>query len=395
MNMLDWAIAYHRFGLCVLPAVCKSKKAAVPYKEFEEKRPTMKQVREWFKQDYSIAALMGEPSDGIVARDFDSMLSYDRWATEYADLAKTLPTSIGDRGRTVWARADLSNIRSLSKTGATIITLTDGELRGGGLTILPPSLHPVGEPYRWHVPIDFDRPIPTVDVVDAGFLCDGVNTEHTENTEDTESTDGKCTLSNPKPSVFSGHSVFSVFEERLRTAVVRTIPPGHGKRQRKLFMLARELKAIPEIAALPVDQLEPVVREWHRIAVKYIRTQPFIESWLDFKQAWANVRYAAGTSAVDVAFQQAVSTAAPARVASWDSEPLVNLVKLCRSLQQSRGAGQSFFLDSRTAGRLLGVVHSQAWQWLRALVAEGILELVAAGSQRERKANEYRYKLGD
>jgi hypothetical protein len=162
-----------------------------------------------------------------------------------------------------------------------------------------------------------------------------------------------------------------------------------------LFELARQLKAIPEIAALSVEQLEPVVREWHRIALKYIRTQSFVETWLDFKRAWANVKFPAGTNTVDVAFQRAVSAAPPAAVANWDSEPLVALVKLCRELQRSGGAGKSFFLDCRNAGRLLDVAHSQAWQWLRALQDEGILELVSTGSRRERKANEYRYLLGD
>ena len=53
--------------------------------------------------------------------------------------------------------------------------------------------------------------------------------------------------------------------------------------------------------------------------------------------------------------------------------------------------GQPFFLDSRTAGRLLNVPHTQAWRWLRSLCDEGILELVSTGSRRDRKANEYRY----
>jgi hypothetical protein len=123
----------------------------------------------------------------------------------------------------------------------------------------------------------------------------------------------------------------------------------------------------------------------------YIRTKPFIETWLDFKRAWSNVKYPAGENPLDVAYQRAIQVEPPASVAEWDSEPLRNLVALCRELQRSHSNGQAFFLDCRAAGRLLDVPHKQAWQWLKQLCDEGILELVSSGSRRDRKANEYRY----
>jgi hypothetical protein len=188
--------------------------------------------------------------------------------------------------------------------------------------------------------------------------------------------------------------VFSLLEQELKLAVRRTIPPGHGRRQRKLFDFARELRAIPEIAALPVDELKPVVKEWHELALPYIRMKSFTESWLDFKPAWIRVKHPAGENPVDVAFQRAIESAPPSIVADWDSEPLRNLASLCRELQRGRDHGQPFYLDSRTAARLLGVdSHWQVWKWLRMLCDEGILELVKPGRQRG-KSNEYRY-LGD
>ena len=51
-----------------------------------------------------------------------------------------------------------------------------------------------------------------------------------------------------------------------------------------------------------------------------------------------------------------------------------------------------FFLDCRTAGRLLRVRHTVAWRWLRLLVRDHLLECVTVGKRQ--RASEYRY-LGD
>jgi hypothetical protein len=60
-------------------------------------------------------------------------------------------------------------------------------------------------------------------------------------------------------------------------------------------------------------------------------------------------------------------------------------------LQRVAGAGP-FYLDCRTAGRLVGVHHTTAWIWLTTVLpADGILEVGARGSQATGKANEYRY----
>ena len=68
------------------------------------------------------------------------------------------------------------------------------------------------------------------------------------------------------------------------------------------------------------------------------------------------------------------------------------MVKLCRELQVLSG-NEPFFLDCRTAGRLLEVTHVTAWNWLTGLVGDGVLVLVSSGSRVSKKANEYRYVL--
>ncbi len=71
------------------------------------------------------------------------------------------------------------------------------------------------------------------------------------------------------------------------------------------------------------------------------------------------------------------------------AEPkLCLLVTFCRELQTVAGANP-FFLDCRTAGRLLDVPHVQAARWLKVLCLDEILQLVTPGTRR--RALEYRY----
>lgn len=51
-----------------------------------------------------------------------------------------------------------------------------------------------------------------------------------------------------------------------------------------------------------------------------------------------------------------------------------------------------FFLDRRSAGRLVGIHHTTAWRLLTVVLpADGILAIGAKGSNATHKANEYRY----
>lgn len=75
-----------------------------------------------------------------------------------------------------------------------------------------------------------------------------------------------------------------------------------------------------------------------------------------------------------------------------ENEKIQLLVSLCRELQKTSGKDM-FFLDVRTAGRLLGVSHMQASRWFFLLVSDGILRIVKKGGTAKtvRKATRYRY----
>ncbi|NUQ60906.1 MAG: bifunctional DNA primase/polymerase [Pirellulales bacterium] len=352
---------YVDLGLSVFPLPCGSKVPARGFRwtEFRERRAEAANLLEWFGGDQqpNIAIVTGDISGGLVVRDFDEERAYDRWRDSHRDVAETLPTVRTARGFHVYARGQAARTK----------TYDDGELRAGGSYVLAPSsLHPSGVVYTWtHLPGD----IPAVDLCAAG-LC---------NTEAQEA---------QKPTQFCASVLHA--SEAVRLAVRRCIPPGPNNRHKCLFRLARELKAVPEVAGLQAAALETVLKEWHCLSLPYIGTKDFATSWLEFCVAWERVRYPAGVSPVADAWEAAVAAGAPPEVASWDNPQLGLLAALCRELQRLQG-DRPFYLDASTAGNLVGVDRTIAWRWLRGLASAGILELVRSGSRG--RANEYRYLM--
>ena len=59
-----------------------------------------------------------------------------------------------------------------------------------------------------------------------------------------------------------------------------------------MFALARHVKARKPDAAQA--ELRDIVKQWHALALPYIGTADFAESWGDFARGWNKVRFAEG-----------------------------------------------------------------------------------------------------
>ena len=185
--------------------------------------------------------------------------------------------------------------------------LGDGEFRGDAkhYVLLPPSKHPDGPVYRWLIPLP-DGPLPVLDPTRAGLLP--VGTERTERTERTQM-DGDQRRGRRKTEevVKDSAAPQNIAEQpadllqlaEVKQAIGATLPTRPGERHRKLFQLARHLKALPALADLPARVLRPVVVEWHRRALPFIGTKSFADSWADFVLQWPKVRFLRGAGAVD------------------------------------------------------------------------------------------------
>lgn len=336
-------------------------------------------------------------------------------------------------------------------TGA--IAFDDGELRAGVgcYSMLPPSVHPSGHVYRWEIAPGDE--IPVVDLQAAGFvgtLAEGRNaaTEKTEQTEQTEAMSEAGSASQltfaplPQTALFrsgsgpvSGSGFFSKLEENstdstelllqsalsapfspsalssllhkrstekngqdaagnlpeaIEAAIRRALPTRPGERNRRIFQLARELKAIAALASAQAGDLLPFVRRWHELASPLVTTKPWDDTWFDFLHAWRRVKYPAGQEPVALAFERAAAADPPEAARQFERPEIRLLVALCRELQRAAGDAP-FFLDARTAGKLFQSDHTTAWRWLRGLCDCGILGLEAAGDFAAHRASRYRY----
>jgi hypothetical protein len=179
-TLLDAALAYTRRGLSIIPT--RAKKPRFRWKQYQRERAHADLMRDWFGSGrfddiHGIAVVCGPVSGGLSIRDFDDAETYHRWAGAHPDLAATLPTVRTARGYHVYCRADLSRI----------IRLGDGELRGAGYCVLPPSRHPSGITYRWTVPLS-DCPLPIIDLNVSGLMGVPSRRSQTQATRQTQAT---------------------------------------------------------------------------------------------------------------------------------------------------------------------------------------------------------------
>lgn len=164
MVTLTDALRYHGLGWSVIPMKPRSKQPKLrSWKPYQTERAAETLIAEWFPEgsDLNLAVVLGDVSGGLVCRDFDTLDSFKAWAALFPRLAATLPTVETSRGRHVYFLAEIDQIRGTGKS-ASILTLGDGELRAGGLCVLPPSTHPTGRPYRWLIPPTL--PLPRADI---------------------------------------------------------------------------------------------------------------------------------------------------------------------------------------------------------------------------------------
>jgi hypothetical protein len=120
----------------------------------------------------------------------------------------------------------------------------------------------------------------------------------------------------------------------VRRAIDATLPGSPGYRNRLLLQFARLLKGLPELSN--PAQLEPYVREWHRLALPAIVTKEFDVTWRDFLIAWDNVRFPAGEGPLAEIYACALSRM-PAIAHQFKVAGVRNLVALCCELQLQAG----------------------------------------------------------
>lgn len=402
-----WAERYYEWGWTLIPiSRTVEKTPAVKWKRYQSKRASLKTLRQWIKDDRNLAVVFGDASQGLGARDYDDLDSYESWVKSYPLLARQLPSMRTKRGVQVFFRvnpAEVADFRdSSNKPGHGAITYHDGELRigCGCYSVIPPAFIQVADDPApdlsrfWDIEPESIDDFPYVRLADSGLY---VPKNFPNVTESTDEYGGVLNEIRTGDSTDSG----SRFEwgrikedEYIQEAIEKTLPTNEGQRHHCIFEFCRWLKAIPRFTDAPAKapELEEILRLWHQRALPFIRTKDFDETVINFRSGWPRVRYLKGHEPMNEIMLRACKSNFPKTPRKYDSMTVKELLKICRELQRSRGDAP-FYLSCRTAAKFLEVSPMQISRYFFLLVDDGILQKVGQHVQGSMKAQRYRYVL--
>jgi hypothetical protein len=377
------------------------KRAACKWEQCQKRAPRAEDLNRMFRGRgiTGVAVVLGPVSGNLYGRDFDDKESYWCWAAHHPDLATILPTVETPRGFHVY-------FRSLEPLG--IVVLGDGEQRGiGGYLVLPPSLHPCGERYRWlHGDL---HECPLVDYHAAGFLQSwrsppspiddterAERTERAEITQRTETTEhAESTEMTERTQVVRGEEgVPAAPDLTVEQVIKRALPGGPHQNHELLFVLARGAKAIErqEGRAWPPEELKArCFNPWYR-RNQHLRAEQSKDSyWFEFLEAYDGVRVPLDDDVLAQAWDAAVASELPDAALQFDSDQVRKLVAWTCELQRRAGEAP-FFLSCRSVQERLALDQPKsAARLLRGLVKSRVLEELQRGNVKTRKASRYRY----
>lgn len=332
-----------------------------------------------------LGLVTGSISGGVAVRDFDSGAAYEEWASEYAELADTLPTVTTGRGKHVYFRyAD--EIAYKWPDGS-------GELRcsPGQYVLMPGSWHAGKQRhYEWQKCPSSPADLPFLDPVAAGFLPTDWHEKPTaisqlggknaaRKHQWLSNTDSSTPLmANVSPPVFiRGNG------EAVENAIIATLPTREGERNNRLFDLCGRLKAIDPMSTAEV--WEPVVRDWWQLAWHVIQTKDWATTWTDFIHGWQNRRtpIVSGSASIDTLLEMAK------RFAGTREDKLRQFCQLLSEIAK----GGAFPLAASVAARAIGVHRSNGHEYIRRAIRAGWLIEVKKGESHPTARNASTYRL--
>jgi hypothetical protein len=161
LGTLQAALAYLDLGWSVIPAPVGAKRALVPWKRYQEHRPTPAEWQTWARRwpRANLAVITGRLSRVIVV-DVDprhgGLDTIYRLARDHGGIPDTTMSITPSGGRHLYFRhpgGRVANSQGLLGPGV--------DVRGdGGLALLPPSRRADGERYEWWEGPDSLEPIP-------------------------------------------------------------------------------------------------------------------------------------------------------------------------------------------------------------------------------------------
>ena len=144
--ILDEVLRLRSLGLCLVPIAAGTKAPPKGFnrRKYHTQRPRRRDLERWFKTHENVAMVTGAVSGHVCGRDFEDRDRYYDWASEHAEIARTLPTIRTFRGFCVLFRTDG---RDPALAGKAEHKQPDGELKvHSSLITLPPQHAPFRTP---------------------------------------------------------------------------------------------------------------------------------------------------------------------------------------------------------------------------------------------------------
>lgn len=157
-TLRQWAQRYLELGYHPIPVKPKSKIPAVNWKPYQSDAPTAEEWDQWARQwpDANIALVLGR---GRFAVDLDGGADAEALLSDAGiALPNDAPRSKTANGYHVLLAGDVGDrVGLLSNDGGK----PQVDIRGIGIIVAPPSIHPSGARYEWEIPPKADRPLPS------------------------------------------------------------------------------------------------------------------------------------------------------------------------------------------------------------------------------------------
>lgn len=166
---------YQDWGLSIIPIVYKTKTASAPWREYQEHRPGVGELAEWFSdsEPKNIGIVCGKVSGNLAVLDFDKEDKWAEWLTNWDEdrwgsIYETTPVIETGRGYQVYLRTRYPTPKA---------RLDGIDIQGeGSYIVAPPSIHPSGKEYQLINP-DIDRILEVKDLAELGIEVKRVSNE--------------------------------------------------------------------------------------------------------------------------------------------------------------------------------------------------------------------------
>jgi hypothetical protein len=149
-SILEAALDYYERGFSLVPQVAGDKKPCIPWKPYQDRRPTRYEIESWFSDEFpdaGIALILG-PTSGLLVVDVDGQEAH----AAYLERLGTLPEApmVFSGSNKFCSYHQYFKYPDLPTNAKATPWNPNLEFRGyGGTIVAPPSLHPSGNRYRW------------------------------------------------------------------------------------------------------------------------------------------------------------------------------------------------------------------------------------------------------